>query len=190
MNAQELIAVGYWRSLYEPALPDPAWFIDAYWSPEERQRALQYLRQGRQINFWMGYSWCRFRCGINDAYMGTCDVTDGTYCWPEGLAHYIEKHALRLPEGMMQHILAQPTFPTELAAAVPETNRLDLVWWLTQKGWSPNSSSFLSGTDEQERNYLRSYERGQMEFTDQSEAAQLAREQLAQRLRAKLGQPQ
>jgi hypothetical protein len=95
--SEPLIGIGFWRSLYEPALPAPAWFVDEHWDTTEKQRVLAYLKQGRRINHWMGYSWCRFRCGANPATMGAGDLTDGTYCWHEGLMHYLEQHQLRLP---------------------------------------------------------------------------------------------
>jgi hypothetical protein len=181
MSSPPLIAIGYWHSLLEPWLPDPAWFVDAAWAPAERQQVLAYLQQGREIIPWMGFSWCRFRCE-HRAHMGNSELTDGTYCWPEGLAHYIEAHQLRLPDQVVQHILTQTKFPVEHAAAVPELNQPSYAWWLSQKGWQPDCSSFLSSTDEEERAYLRRHERGQLDFNDHSAVRRHAREQMAQRL--------
>jgi hypothetical protein len=47
----------------------------------------------------MGYSTCRF-CGMNN---GAAEYTDGTYVWPEGLAHYVYDHAVRLPGELVRH---------------------------------------------------------------------------------------
>ena len=47
----------------------------------------------------MGYSPCRI-CGVDN---GAAEYTDGTYVWPEGLAHYIYDHAVRLPEDLVRH---------------------------------------------------------------------------------------
>ena len=38
--------------------------------------------------------------------MGCCTLTDGTYVWPEGLAHYVSEHAVRPPEDFIKHALA------------------------------------------------------------------------------------
>jgi hypothetical protein len=184
MVSPKLIAFGYWRSLYQPQLPDPACFVDTTWPAAERQQVLAYLRQGRSLISFMGFSWCRFRCGAGRE-MGAADMTDGTCLWPEGLIHYIEKHHLRLPDEIIQRIFAQAEFPVERAAAVSQLSEGSYDWWLTQKGWQPNFSSFLSAADEDERAYLRRYERGQIDFSDHSPTAHQAREQLAANLRQK-----
>ena len=46
----------------------------------------------------MGASFCRFVCGTPDKDMGTTDHLDGEWIWPAGLAHYVEHHAVRLPD--------------------------------------------------------------------------------------------
>ena len=185
MADPKLIALGYWRSLHEPQLPDPAWFIDDTWPKPEQQQVLSYLRQGRSLLSFMGYSWCRFRCGAGYAEMGADDLTDGTYIWPEGLAHYVEQHQLRLPDQAVQHILAQAEFPATQAAAISKLSEPSYDWWVTQRGWRPTASSFISDNEEAERGYLRNYERNGIAFHDFSEAAHQAREQLAASLRQK-----
>jgi hypothetical protein len=145
---RELIGFGYWRSLHKPWLPDPARFIDASWATAERQRVVAYLSQGRLFRSWMGFSWCRFRCDIFLGAMGNGDLTDGTYCWPERLTHYISKHHLRLPTTIVQHILAQPTFPVEQARQVLPTCEVSLNWWCRQQGRDSAIKSFLRGSRE------------------------------------------
>lgn len=84
-----------------------------------------YLRSGFLESFELGYSFCRIggdACvkshqshfgspissvdgggGEGEAIeegsiaMGCCTLTDGKYLWPEGLAHYVECHAVRPP---------------------------------------------------------------------------------------------
>ena len=51
-------------------------------------------------------SFCRFACG--ETAMGAEDLTDGTYVWPSGLVHYVEQHAVGLPEAFVAHALAHP----------------------------------------------------------------------------------
>jgi hypothetical protein len=59
--------------------------------------------------------------------MGDADLSDGFACWPEGLAHYIEQHDVRLPEELVQRMEAR-------SFAAPEPQRESLVvehrWWL------------------------------------------------------------
>jgi hypothetical protein len=46
----------------------------------------------------MGYSFCRFVCGTPNDQMGSVDFYDGEWQWPQGLAHYVEHHSIRLPD--------------------------------------------------------------------------------------------
>ena len=97
-------AVGYWRPMIatgaSPAdsYPDPVGLVSPGWSDGDRERIAAFLRAGRPYAEWRGYSTCRFRCGIDDARMGSRCLTDGEWVWPEGLAHYVEAHEVRLPE--------------------------------------------------------------------------------------------
>jgi hypothetical protein len=165
----ELIGFGYWRSLHESILPDPAWFVDASWAADERQRVVAYLSQGYLFRSWMGFSWCRFRCNIPLGALGASDLTDGVYCWPEGLNHYILEHNLRLPSELVQHILAQPTFPTAQARQIRPTCEVNLDWWCTQKGWTPSAKSFLSETDQEIKDFIRRYDQKKLFFEDYTE---------------------
>jgi len=180
----ELIGFGYWRSLYESTLPDPAWFVDASWAADERQQVMAYLRQGWPFVSWMGFSWCRFRCSIPLEAMGTRDLTDGTYCWPEGLIHYVLKHNLRLPVELVQHILTQPTFPIEQARQVLPTCEMSLDWWCAQKGWNPAAKSFLSETDQETKDFIRRYDQNKLFFEDYTEDGLRAIIQLVQELKS------
>ena len=119
--------------------------------------------------------------------MGACDLTDGTYCWPEGLTHYIMEHQVRLPDEIVRHILSQSKFPSKKAAQAVEGIETDTTWWQQQQGWCPASSSFLSGDDQEEKDYLRRFDRNQTYFNDTSEAVVAGREELIQSLREKFG---
>jgi hypothetical protein len=190
MASQKITVIGHWRSLYEPILPDPAWFVDEQWSFQERQRVTNYLRKGQMLLVAAGFSWCRFRCGTKDHLMGSGELTDGTYLWPEGLSHYIEQHGVRLPNQIIQHILAQEKLPHEIELGPFFENgapiyEFDTEWWESQQGLHPSASSFISGSDEEERSYLRNYNRNEITFHDFSKTAHQAREQLAPSLRKK-----
>ena len=79
-----------------------------------------YLRSGRVETRYRGYSCCRYSCGIADHEMGSADLTDGIWVWPEGLAHYVEVHHISLPAVFVASVLAndhrQPTPPRHRAA--------------------------------------------------------------------------
>jgi hypothetical protein len=103
--------IGYWRpperwydgsELWESVrrFPDVRNFVDADWDPGERRVVADYLARGTLVNQYRGLSTCRF-CGRNN---GSAEITDGAYCWPEGLAHYVNEHAVRLPGRFVTHV--------------------------------------------------------------------------------------
>lgn len=97
----KLIPVGYWYSDREPELPMP----DSNESMEHEEEIARYLRSHKEINRYRGSSTCRI-CG--DRRNGSTELSDGTYIWPQGLAHYVEEHKTTLPAEFIEHILANP----------------------------------------------------------------------------------
>ncbi len=93
--------VGYWYSEHEPELPNVADFIDDAWAKEERDVIANYLKAGKLYIGWMGWSDCRV-CGKMNG--STC-LTDETYIWPSGFAHYITEHNVKPPQEFIEHIL-------------------------------------------------------------------------------------
>lgn len=112
--------IGYWRNEQHPEFPDPASFVDASWDEDERHEVWAYLASGTVIVSSMGTSPCRI-CGEDN---GASEYTDGRYQWPEGLAHYVGEHGVRLPEDVVAHVRARLD---SLDAATPS-----LDWWLAQ----------------------------------------------------------
>ena len=47
-----------------------------------------------------GMSYCRFGCGWN----GAAERSDGVWVWPDGLAHYVERHHVMLPQAFVAHM--------------------------------------------------------------------------------------
>jgi hypothetical protein len=83
-------------------LPDPRLLREALGARPLPPQALQYLRSGRELNALLGFSYCRFQCGISDEQMGCRDLTDGVWIWPEGLVHYAEVHQVALPDEFLE----------------------------------------------------------------------------------------
>jgi hypothetical protein len=84
--------------------PDVNGFVDVSWPQDERQLVADYLERGTLVNQYRGLSDCRF-CGQHN---GSAELTDGAFCWPEGLAHYVREHKVRLPERFVAHVQASP----------------------------------------------------------------------------------
>jgi hypothetical protein len=112
-----LKAVGYWDDRFRKGIsrwpfrasrgyrcyPSPMDLVDAAWNPDIRSALRSYLCSGHEFCSWLGYASCRFSCGIPDDRMGCRDLSDGVWVWPEGLAHYVEAHAVILPEAFVEH---------------------------------------------------------------------------------------
>jgi len=97
--------IGYWRGPDQPGLSDPAALIDENWDAQERDRVAEILASAATYQPGEGCSICRI-CGTPNGFL---DLSDGTFVWPEGLAHYVTKHSVRLPIDVIRHLLAEVT---------------------------------------------------------------------------------
>lgn len=119
----DLILIGYWQSEQRPALPDPHRFVDPAWDRDERDLVADYLRGGLPVLHMMGYSPCRM---CSSQQNGVSELTDGTYLWPEGLAHYVADHEVRLPDEFVHHAIGR--FEGLVRAAERPSNRAVDTW--------------------------------------------------------------
>jgi hypothetical protein len=112
--------VGYWRSPQSPHLPHPGEFVDASWDAVERRKVVDYLDDAYQIPmFSCGYSWCRMGCEGVPEDIGTQDLTDGVWLFPEGLVHYVRHHAVRPSEAFLVHLRSRDFRHADLPTAEP-----------------------------------------------------------------------
>lgn len=114
----QLIRIGYWKGENSEDMPDPADFVDHDWDEDERSATSSYLWSGTLARACMGYSPCRM-CGHRNN--GNLEYTDGIYIWPQGLSHYIDEHAVRLPLTFVSHAISRMN---EIENAV-----VDDSWW-------------------------------------------------------------
>jgi len=102
---QRLEVLGLWfHELAPDTWPRPQRLVGR-WRPRERAAVQRYLRAGLPLVAWPRPSYCRFACG--ERKMGRRDLTDGVHVWPDGLAHYVERHSVRLPETFVAHVMAR-----------------------------------------------------------------------------------
>ena len=125
---------GLWRERRtgerEILLPDPVAILAACGPRAADPRVLQYLRSAVKSDPCMGFSWCRFRCGVPDRTMGCCDQSDGTWMWPEGLSHYVEVHGLLLPDEFVATMEANSWRPPpEVRALFGRETKVDPLFW-------------------------------------------------------------
>ena len=131
------IPIGHWHdNPTERSLPHPQALVDWNWEPLRRWRMIHYLRGGRIETEWRGWSYCRVGCWR--LHLGTADLTDGVWVWPEGLAHYVAFHGIRLPDEFVAYAAAS-------GFRAPEEVRLDLVprnWETFWEEWSRQHAEF------------------------------------------------
>ena len=101
--SEPLILIGYWAEPGHPdsPYPDPRDLVDHDQPREERAAIVDYLTRGLLARAYMGRSSCRI-CG--DPANGSLELTDGVFLWPEGLAHYVRDHDVRLPTAFVEHV--------------------------------------------------------------------------------------
>jgi hypothetical protein len=117
-----ICSCNFWDTGGSPSsgLPHPAALIDESWDTEEREIVVDYLVRGFVARVYMGTSACRI-CGRRN---GSLEFTDGVFIWPEGLAHYVKEHAVRLPEHFVRHVRS---FTDDVESA-----EVDESWWRSQ----------------------------------------------------------
>jgi hypothetical protein len=128
MTSNQLKIIGYWfdpTDLPSP-YPDPATLCrPGAYKPEVRTHLVRYLQSAPTLESFRGLSWCRFKCGVEDSVMGYRLLWDGVWAWPEGLAHYVDRHDLILPEPLLDRVLSRPKI------------MVDVNYWLQ---WSRNNA--------------------------------------------------
>lgn len=94
--------IGYWRQ-YEDSEENLPWPMVRKLPDEVKHKVILYLTRGKTHQAWMGFSNCRL-CGCRN---GTTCLTDGSFVWPEGYGHYIDKHDVMVDPDLLAHILTQ-----------------------------------------------------------------------------------
>ncbi len=101
-----LSALGYWiEDLWDEKLPAPQELVAP--KPHADSAALvSYLDAGVPCEQYRGKSWCRFGCYGADLDMGSRDLIDGVWVWPQGLSHYVSVHGVMLPDPFIARALS------------------------------------------------------------------------------------
>jgi hypothetical protein len=120
--------IGYWLGPNAPDWPDVLDFVDPGADIERREIILTKLEAGTPTDWAaMGYSTCRV-CGCLN---GCAEFTDGVLVWPEGLAHYIRDHDVRLPD-VVEAVLIREQVESDAtleSAVVATPSDRDYEWW-------------------------------------------------------------
>ena len=129
----------------------PKRLVDSSWEADRREKIVEYLNSGHIIYHELGYSYCRFSDGPADKEMGSGYKADGVWSWPEGLAVYIEKYHVRLPDEFIKHMAANDfMIPLDLDVEklrnMPVQTEFWKIWCKKQwRNWLLNKILFLFG---------------------------------------------
>jgi hypothetical protein len=146
MRQPLLQLVGYWPGFEYLFLAHPRRLVRPGWRAADRHRIVRYLRGAATLFDGLPGSYCRFGCFSVDGYdgcpqLGGRDLTDGVWVWPEGLAHYVECHAVRLPDEFVATMEANgwdppphPELPPDTCAAL-ESETGGPVWDISFWRW-------------------------------------------------------
>lgn len=105
MGRIERKPIGYWFSQEEPHLPNPKDFVNPYWDITERNAVVAYLRAGNKGPAFKGSAPCR----LCPERLGSCDMYDDVYMWPQKTEHYLLKHGVKPPQEFIDHALKKDT---------------------------------------------------------------------------------
>lgn len=94
--------IGYWIESLLDAKYFPPQELVGELPAQKMERVATYLDQAAVFESYRGISWCRFGCGHHS--MGSRDLTDGEWVWPEGLSHYVRAHGVTLPDQFLHHV--------------------------------------------------------------------------------------
>ena len=126
--------IGYWSHLNTTSpngYPHPATLVRADWLDKASLAALlHYLRSVPNISIfeaYVGFSWCRFQCGVEKSVMGSREYFDGSWVWPEGLAHYVERHSVFLPDEFVERAISGIV---PVPRALPSERDIDFEYWI------------------------------------------------------------
>jgi hypothetical protein len=92
--------LAYWLGPDAPGWPDVELYVDPVWDADEREVVLTYLRAGFVARAYLGAS----RCRICAEWVGSLELTDGTFLWPQGFEHYVKEHPVRPPADFVTHV--------------------------------------------------------------------------------------
>jgi len=130
-----LKALGFWS----PDGADPRKLVAPGFYGSELGSIVHYLRTAQSVMDYLGYSYCRFNCGIESQHMGAEELSDGEWAWPAGLAHYVETHHILLPEEFVATMRARQRNPACELIVMPGADTIyDLTFW---SGWASSNAS-------------------------------------------------
>lgn len=120
------------------------------WEDAEKRAVLRHLENGRLYERHREQAWCRLHCGVE--HLGNLEYTDGSWVWPEGLAHDVAVHDVRLPDEFVEHAFRGNEAAAPLSRAVTLEPWVD--WGRAQGAWVDLTEPWVPVNDLRQRHAL------------------------------------
>lgn len=128
MGSKKLI--GYWITGFNDTQYCAPQELVGNYSSVTKSLIVAYLNGGELAGQQLGYSWCRFSCDNEYGSMGSQELTDGVWMWPQGLAHYVEKHDVMLPDAFIADATTKEPIPRNYEAYDYQRSHGDVSFWV------------------------------------------------------------
>ncbi|MEZ6185835.1 MAG: hypothetical protein R3F62_12600 [Planctomycetota bacterium] len=163
--------LGFWIvSVDGPlAVCTPQTLVGEPYTSGERAELVRFLRGGSRYLQFRGYSWCRCACDAPVPELGSGHWRRGDWAWPEGFAHYVEAHGVRVPEE-----LERAAFD---GARLERPDSSGLAWWIawcTRRLPSNYTQRLARARADLVQARLRAQEEGAAEVRDAARAMERA----------------
>lgn len=128
---KELFAIGYWHEDYLDYLPNPNDLINnGFWQNKDKTRVIDYLKSADIQSQYQGHSYCRIKNGPEDSAMGSADLSDGYWIWPEGLWVYVNYYDVMLPEDFIVYMQKCDYIPGSLCFEDIRNSNKSFDYWI------------------------------------------------------------
>ena len=123
--------VGYWASANDSSgYPHPRDFVEPGWKAAIKHKIVNYLRSGVFFRGFWGFDECLLDEKREPRDMGSKELTDGVYLWPEGLAVYVSDYDVRIPEEFCEHMV-NSDFKIPQLELLESKPSIDCQFWKT-----------------------------------------------------------
>jgi len=112
---------GFWYAVerYTGRPFDISEYVDESWLPPDKKKLIEYLKKAPYM---MASSNQLEKCSDCDEKINTLVFhSDGVFCWPDNLAHDVDKHYFRLPDRFV-NLIRERNYETPPADEVDMEN--------------------------------------------------------------------
>lgn len=119
-----LLGIGFWKERLADDFPLPM-ETEGELDGAVREALIAWLDAGAVVEQYRGVSFCRYGC---EGPLGSADLSDGVWVWPEGYSHYLLYHRVVPPQAFVAHVLSGAPRPGGMERGLPVDTRYWTSW--------------------------------------------------------------